>query len=69
MAVRIEHERNRYQLTTGHNSAGVDRGLRACPPTLPYKYNIVYSHSQIRCRLAFNKWLFTVNLMFSGTPT
>jgi hypothetical protein len=47
MAVRIEHERNRNQLTTGHSCAGVDRGLSACPPILPYKYCIVYSHSHI----------------------
>jgi hypothetical protein len=70
MAVRIERERNRNQLTTGHSCAGVDRGLSACPLILTYKYCMVYSYSHIkfRCMMASNKWLLTVNLIFSGTP-
>jgi hypothetical protein len=47
MAMRIEHERNRNQLATGHSFAGVDCGLSACPPILPDKYRIVYSHYHI----------------------
>jgi hypothetical protein len=47
MAVRNEHERTRNQLTTGHSCAGVDHGLSACPPILPYKYCLVYSPSHI----------------------
>jgi hypothetical protein len=46
MAVRIEHGRNRNQLT-GHSCARVDRGLSACSPILPYNYCIGYSHSHI----------------------
>jgi hypothetical protein len=47
MVMRIEYARNRNRLTTDHSCAGVDRDLSACPPILPYKYCIVYSHSHI----------------------
>jgi hypothetical protein len=47
MAMRTEHERNRNQLTAGHSCAGVDHGLSARSPILPYKYCIGYSHSHV----------------------